>query len=456
MYYSCCDNVPTPAPTRAPTGAPTAAPSEDDDTEYHDATEDEVGFDLDGDGEIRGGGAGEATVAPLSCLDGARNGNETAVDCGGGECPPCADHAACRAHGDCKSGTCCNDAALGAWPEAVATLAGELGVADCAGLVATLHRFGYTCKTGLKALADAGDTGALAGAKAEQVCCASCAAAAGGPGANATRAHTCDATQVAGTWQRSFSACPPEFDLFGEQIDLTEGEDNPEFDSVMLSLYKVCHFTQFYEFWQWDPVAVAAMPHIDLFLDITAPGQAQAEALLDGRASYDPGACSRGDGTEDRNATGRAACLAHGDCRRFAAQQLNDVAGGVEVGDAPAWGKDNHKAVFASQTLGKTPLACLANREVGHGGDDDTVNVGHWGKAPDFPQGEGPSYRQIIDGSALDNPERSVFVNPMGQSGEELSPLYDNMLPSWADGKYYGMSLTSYKTVDAWKVELKP
>ena len=150
------------------------------------------------------------------------------------------------------------------------------------------------------------------------------------------------------------------------------------------------------------------------------------------------------------------ACLKHGDCRRFAAQQFEAVAGGVEVGDAPAWGKDNHKAVFASQTLGKTPLACLANREVGHGGDDDTVNVGHWGKAPDFPQGEGPSYRQIIDGSALDNPERSVFVNPMGQSGEELSPLYDNMLPSWADGKYYGMSLTSYKTVDAWKVELKP
>ena len=149
------------------------------------------------------------------------------------------------------------------------------------------------------------------------------------------------------------------------------------------------------------------------------------------------------------------ACLKHGDCRKFAAQQFNAVAAHA-VGDVAAWGKDNHKAVFASQTLGKTPLACLANREVGHGGDDDTVNVGHWGKAPDFPQGEGPSYRQIIDGNALDDPARSLFVNPMGQSGEEFSPLYDNMLLSWADGKYYGMSLTSYKTVDAWKVELKP
>ena len=75
---------------------------------------------------------------------------------------------------------------------------------------------------------------------------------------------------------------------------------------------------------------------------------------------------------------------------------------------------------------------------------------------------EVPSVPDIVetgdDGKGEGEPEEGGHEKGvgMGQSGEEFSPHYDDMLASWADGKYYGMSLTRYKTVDAWKVELKP
>jgi acyl-homoserine lactone acylase PvdQ len=43
---------------------------------------------------------------------------------------------------------------------------------------------------------------------------------------------------------------------------------------------------------------------------------------------------------------------------------------------APLWGEEVHHAVFPHALLDGTPLACLANRDVPHGGDMSTVNVG--------------------------------------------------------------------------------
>ncbi|WP_428261382.1 fibrinogen-like YCDxxxxGGGW domain-containing protein [Haliangium sp.] len=48
---------------------------------------------------------GGVCVAP-SCNDGAQNGAETGVDCGGGTCPACADGVGCTVPGDCESGVC--------------------------------------------------------------------------------------------------------------------------------------------------------------------------------------------------------------------------------------------------------------------------------------------------------------------------------------------------------------
>ena len=48
--------------------------------------------------------AEEAACQP-TCSDGQRNGDESAVDCGG-SCPACADAASCGSDGDCASGLC--------------------------------------------------------------------------------------------------------------------------------------------------------------------------------------------------------------------------------------------------------------------------------------------------------------------------------------------------------------
>ncbi len=47
----------------------------------------------------------DCTAVP-TCSDGLKNGNETAVDCGGGTCPPCASGQACLINSDCTSNVC--------------------------------------------------------------------------------------------------------------------------------------------------------------------------------------------------------------------------------------------------------------------------------------------------------------------------------------------------------------
>src|SRR6185437_12234846 len=44
--------------------------------------------------------------APATCTDGKLDGAETATDCGGGQCPPCAVGSACKVNTDCQSGVC--------------------------------------------------------------------------------------------------------------------------------------------------------------------------------------------------------------------------------------------------------------------------------------------------------------------------------------------------------------
>src|SRR5690606_26216781 len=46
------------------------------------------------------------TCVEPSCSDAAANGNETDVDCGGPDCPACADNLGCVEAGDCDSGVC--------------------------------------------------------------------------------------------------------------------------------------------------------------------------------------------------------------------------------------------------------------------------------------------------------------------------------------------------------------
>jgi hypothetical protein len=52
-----------------------------------------------------GGGEG-VDAGPSSCMNGVKDGDETDVDCGGGECPPCDVGKKCRQNTDCAVGQC--------------------------------------------------------------------------------------------------------------------------------------------------------------------------------------------------------------------------------------------------------------------------------------------------------------------------------------------------------------
>lgn len=143
-----------------------------------------------------------------------------------------------------------------------------------------------------------------------------------------------------------------------------------------------------------------------------------------------------------RSAVRSAVSSSSSNCLAFAAVQLNQVIEQYQVGSTmnkpvPRWGMDVHRAVFEHQILHTTPLACLGDRQVEHGGDDSTVNVGHVHSNAEMTQTAGPSYRHLVDLSAPDL--NSLFLNPLGQSGDVFSHLYDNLLNMWSTGRYMKM-----------------
>lgn len=60
-----------------------------------------------GDGDASTGGS--AGAGATACNDGAKNGDETDVDCGGGTCSPCGLGKSCGTDADCKSDNCSSD-----------------------------------------------------------------------------------------------------------------------------------------------------------------------------------------------------------------------------------------------------------------------------------------------------------------------------------------------------------
>jgi penicillin amidase len=120
-------------------------------------------------------------------------------------------------------------------------------------------------------------------------------------------------------------------------------------------------------------------------------------------------------------------------CLQWAAAALDTVAtaSGSSVG---GWGEAVHHAYFQHPVLSGSPIGCLSDRSTPHGGDGSTVNVGSYDMSDKgLAQMDGPSYRQVID---LSNFANSRWMLPLGQSGNLLSELYDNMLPKWSNAQY--------------------
>lgn len=118
-----------------------------------------------------------------------------------------------------------------------------------------------------------------------------------------------------------------------------------------------------------------------------------------------------------------------------------------------SWGA-LHKAYFLHGAAKDETLKGFLDRgPVSRGGDGHTVN--NTGGGTNFRQTSGASYRQILD---LSDWDRSVAINVPGQSGEPGSPHYDDLLPLWAEGKYFPLAFSraAVEKVTKHRLILKP
>ena len=177
----------------------------------------------------------------------------------------------------------------------------------------------------------------------------------------------------------------------------------------------------------------------------------------------------------DNTGTSDPACIQRGftSCFAFAASIFDTIASQYSLSvdstnmyidlqslqsNVPQWGNDVHQAIITHEIFHNSPLACLADRIVPHGGDPYTVNVGSYsydqgkGDPSLFTMDHGSSYRQIIDVDGRGNPSdldaRSLFVHPMGADGAVFSNVggngkgtYDNLLTYWANNNYVNMNM---------------
>lgn len=68
------------------------------------------------------------SCVPVSCMDGVQSGRESAIDCGGPDCPPCGNGSACFEDADCQSHFCQPSGAGGGEPGTCTACSGD---ADC-------------------------------------------------------------------------------------------------------------------------------------------------------------------------------------------------------------------------------------------------------------------------------------------------------------------------------------
>jgi penicillin G amidase len=112
------------------------------------------------------------------------------------------------------------------------------------------------------------------------------------------------------------------------------------------------------------------------------------------------------------------------------------------LGDDPLkwrWGK-LHVALFTHALSTDDERRALFNlTSIERGGDGNTVNNT---SGPGFRQNHGASFREILDVSDWD---RSVATSVPGQSGQPGSKHYGDLLPLWAEGKYFPLLYSKQK-----------
>jgi penicillin amidase len=94
-----------------------------------------------------------------------------------------------------------------------------------------------------------------------------------------------------------------------------------------------------------------------------------------------------------------------------------------------------HVVEFNHSLAGSEPLKVLFNpNSVARNGDGFTVGNTGGGKAENFQQRTGASYRHILD---LADWDRSVGTSVPGQSGQPRSPHYADLIDYWGENRYF-------------------
>lgn len=123
-------------------------------------------------------------------------------------------------------------------------------------------------------------------------------------------------------------------------------------------------------------------------------------------------------------------------CARMAALALDDALASLEAShganrEAWRWGA-RHRVAFEHRPFSQVPLLKrFFARSIEVAGGPDSINVAH-SRARGVEAGAvylGPSLRALYDLADL---EQSRFMIPTGQSGNPLSPWYDNLSEPWS------------------------
>jgi penicillin amidase len=123
-----------------------------------------------------------------------------------------------------------------------------------------------------------------------------------------------------------------------------------------------------------------------------------------------------------------------GEALEFALEDVRSVQGSSQS----SWRWDRQNEVwFPHLPFQASPvLRLFFSRHVARGGDGFTVNP----SMPLHDQMIVASYRQIVDLSDFD---RSLFILPLGESGQLLSGRYSDLLKDWNEGRYRPLRFSS-------------
>jgi penicillin amidase len=144
---------------------------------------------------------------------------------------------------------------------------------------------------------------------------------------------------------------------------------------------------------------------------------------------------------------------------RLLRETLTTAVGKVKslLGDDPgrwSWGK-LHVAVFRHplSVLGPAYAKAFDLGPVPRPGDGYTPNAASYNAK--FEQVSGASYREVFD---LADWDRALATSTPGQSGQPGSPHYADLLPLWAEGKYFPLAFSRGKVeeVTRQRLLLKP